>query len=455
MQFRFLAKLGGMAVLALVLLIPVAMIRDLVSERQARRNQAVQEIAQGWGGAQSVAGPYLAVPYRRTWIETRVETVDGKRRELHDERTELGQLRLPVDEVAWTVDAATSEKSRGIYRARLYAATIRAEGLLTVPGPPYAQAEGRYEWFAPRFVVGISDPGGIRRASNLSLGGETVAFAPGTLDPAVANGIHAVLGAPGPVGRSQVRFRFTLELAGAERLALVPLAHETAVAMIADWPHPSFQGRFLPVRHDIGAGGFKASWTVSRLAAQSAERLRACSRDKGCQGFGDHAIVVSLVEPVGTYPLLERTSKYGFLFIGLVFAAFSFFEVLRRLAIHPLHYLLVGLALAMFFLLVTALSEHMAFGVAYAAGASSCVALISAYLHRVLRSAAAGLAFGAGLAVLYGVLYLLLRSEDHALLGGSVLLFALLAGVMLGTRRVDWYALLAVPAARGARAVDQ
>jgi inner membrane protein len=228
------------------------------------------------------------------------------------------------------------------------------------------------------------------------------------------------------LSRAALPFSFTLELAGSEALALAPKGADTAVAMRADWPHPSFQGRFLPATHDIGANGFTANWRVSRFAAQSAR---------------DEAIAVSFIEPVGLYQMLERASKYGFLFIGLTAAAFMLLELLRRLAIHPIQYALVGLALAMFFLLLTALSEHIGFGAAYALATAACVALISAYLVRISKAVA--LFFGSSLTALYGVLYALLQSEDYALLGGSLLLFALLAAVMLGTRRVDWYRLSA------------
>jgi inner membrane protein len=154
---------------------------------------------------------------------------------------------------------------------------------------------------------------------------------------------------------------------------------------------------------------------------------------------------VSLVEPVGLYQQLERASKYGFLFIGLTFAAFLLFELLRRLAIHPIQYALVGLALAMFFLLLVALSEHLDFAAAYAAATAACVGVISTYLMKVLRSVLAGVAFGTGLAALYAMLYALLKAEDYSLLGGALLLFGILGVVMITTRGVDWYAITARP----------
>jgi inner membrane protein len=298
-------------------------------------------------------------------------------------------------------------------------------------------------------VLGIADPNGIRATAAASVEGQPAAFSPGSGDlypggsPAagLAGGLHLPLPnlAPGEQ-RRKLAFSFSLELAGSEALAFAPAGADTSLAMHADWPHPSFQGRHLPAKHEIGAGGFSASWKISRLSMQPAG---GCAFP--CNVLNDQ-VAVSFVEPAGLYQKLERASKYGFLFIGLTFAAFVLLELLRRLAIHPVQYALVGLALAMFFLLLTALSEHIDFGAAYAAATAACVSLITAYLVRVLKSAPAGLAFGAALSALYGFLYALLRAEDYSLLGGALLLFALLAAVMLATRRVDWYGLTTRPA---------
>jgi len=269
---------------------------------------------------------------------------------------------------------------------------------------------------------------GIRSVSPLVLDDAKHPFEAGSSDSAATQGgVHVKLPELGAAKARTLEFAFSIELAGSEQLAIAPLGSDTAVTMRSDWPHPSFAGRFLPLRHDITGQGFSAEWKVSQYASPG---VSAASQ-----------LLVTFVEPAGLYQQLERASKYGFLFIGLTFATFLLFELLRRLAIHPIQYALVGLALAMFFLLLTALSEHIDFTAAYAIATFSCVGLISGYLVRVLRSARLGLAFGAALASLYGMLYALLKAEDYSLLGGSLLLFALLAVVMIATRRIDWYEL--------------
>jgi len=156
-------------------------------------------------------------------------------------------------------------------------------------------------------------------------------------------------------------------------------------------------------------------------------------------GAGLDALQVGLVEPVNVYSQADRASKYGILFVLLTFVGFFMFELLKRLAIHPIQYLLVGLALAIFFLLLLSLSEHMAFWIAYLVASIACIGLLAVYLSAVLRSKSRGAGFAAGLTLLYAALYGLLVSEDNALVLGSLMLFAILAALMLITRRVDWY----------------
>lgn len=428
MNFAAAAKLLVVALLGIVLLVPVLMVQGLIAERQQRRNEAVANIAEGWGKRQTLAAPYLALPYERHWTEVKRDTIDGKLREVRNERSESRVLRLPAAAVDWTIDVDIGEKAYGIYKARLYTARLRARGTVDVPARAALEdGTSRYKWGTARLVFGISDPLGVRTASG------SRAFAPGPGDSATAAGLHALV-SDFEFARP-VEFSYAVELGGSEVFSLAPLGADTTLAMRANWPHPSFHGRFLPAAHEIRADGFDASWKVSRLAAQTANCPFPCERM-------DAQIAVSFIESVGLYQRLERASKYGLLFIGLTFAAFVLFELLRRLAIHPMHYLLVGLALALFFLLLTALSEHIDFAAAYALASLACVGLITGYLVRVLQSARVALAFGGALAALYAVLYALLKAEDYALLGGSLLLFALLAALMAATRRVDWYSLM-------------
>jgi inner membrane protein len=294
--------------------------------------------------------------------------------------------------------------------------------------------------FEPAFLsVGISDIRGIENDLKLHLNGAELPFAAGSADHLLANGVHAPLPNLDSVNGQRLDFAFALKLQGTEQLAVTPVGRETLVLLHSDWPHPSFVGAFLPVQREVSDKGFKATWQTSFFATNFAEALDSCVSDKNCQAFNGRKFGVSFVDPVDQYLKTDRAIKYALLFMALTFAGFLLFEVLKRLAVHPLQYGLVGLALALFCLLLLSLSEHLPCATTYAIAAVACVSLLGVYLAAVLHSALRGLGFAAALAALYGMLYGLLRAEDFALLMGSLLVFGLLAGVMLLTRKLDWY----------------
>ena len=299
-----------------------------------------------------------------------------------------------------------------------------------------------------QLVLGIQDTRGIRDGVKLEWDGAPTVLYPGSVDAAgTPNGIHADLGVLSSNKTSATReFRIALSLLGTERLDIVPVGATTTVALSSAWPHPSFTGRILPdAGMKVSSEGFAAQWRTSHFATNLSQLHQRCVQSKQCDAFNQHSLTVSFVQPVDLYQTVERSVKYGFLFIGLTFAAFFLFEVLKRLSIHPVQYALVGLALAIFFLLLISLSEHLGFTTAYAIASASCVTLNGYYVAHVLKSIRRGALFGLALSALYGLLYVLLRMEDHALLMGSLLVFACVASAMVATRRVDWYAVAANP----------
>ena len=251
------------------------------------------------------------------------------------------------------------------------------------------------------------------------------------------DGVHADIGLLDSREARRYEAVVGLDVAGTSSLSVAPVGKNTVVQLRASWPHPNFGGRFLPQTKQIDDNGFSARWEVSHLASKNGALLK--------QGLGERqtleAFDVAFIEPVNIYQQAERAVKYGILFVVLTFAAFFLFETLKNLRIHPLQYALVGLALAVFFLLLVSLSEHIAFLHAYVAAGTACVLLIGYYVAHILGSWQRGLAFGAKLTLLYAVLYGLLLSEDNALMLGSVLLFAALAAFMVITRNIDWYQL--------------
>lgn len=234
-----------------------------------------------------------------------------------------------------------------------------------------------------------------------------------------------------------------LGVLGTSEFNVIPVGRESQVSLSSNWASPGFVGKYLPVRHEISAKGFTAQWAVSFFSTNLEESLHHCSgADTGdCAEFYSRVLGVNFTDPVDQYLKTDRAIKYALLFITLTFGGFFLFEVLKRLAVHPIQYGLVGAALALFYLLLLSLAEHVGFGVAYIISSTACVTLIGLYVSAILGNAWRGLGFGAALAMLYGTLYALVSAEDYALLMGSALLFGLLATAMMLTRKVDWFAL--------------
>lgn len=450
MQRTLLWKIALIGTVVLLLQIPVEMIRGLIAERKQARDGVIAEIARGSSEAQRIIGPVLYVPWmRRTAEATTTTDESGHSRTVRKDKIERGQVALlPATlEVDGKIDL--QQKHRGIYTAQIYTLNTTLRGSFVLP-PDFGIPEGpgTLVWGRALLVLGIQDTRGIREGVKLDWDGAQPTLYPGGVDAAgTPNGIHADLGIlPANKTSATREFRIALSLLGTERLDIVPVGATTTVALSSAWPHPSFTGRILPdAGTRISREGFSAQWRTSHFATNLSQLHQRCVQSRQCDAFNQHSLTVSFVQPVDLYQSVERSVKYGFLFIGLTFAAFFLFEVLKRLAIHPVQYALVGLALAIFFLLLISLSEHLGFAVAYAIAAASCVTLISYYVAHVLRRARRGALFGLALSALYGLLYVLLRVEDHALLMGSLLVFASVASAMVATRRVDWYAVAVIP----------
>ncbi len=429
-------KLGTIALLVVVLLIPLVMIGGLIDERQALRDSVVEDIAQSASRAQQISGPLLVVPYskyERVW-----KIQDGK----SFQTAEVTRSYLVFLPERFVLDgtASTELRSRGIYQARLFHAQSRISGQFKVPANWGITSDlDDYRFDKPFIAVGISDIRGIQNGLQLQLDGRTLDFAAGSRLDWLGGGVHAVIDNLDSKAEMRLDYAFDLDLQGTGQLHVLPVGRSSSVTLAANWPHPSFIGNYLPTSREIDATGFKATWQTSFFSTNLEETLGRCISQQNCTGFESRAFGVSFVDPVDQYLKSERAIKYALLFIALTFAGFFLFEVLRNLSVHPIQYALVGAALALFYLLLLSLSEHIGFGLAYLLSAGGCVLLIGFYLCHVLHSHVRGFGFAGGLAVLYALLYGLLSAEDYALLMGALLLFALLGVFMVLTRRLDWY----------------
>lgn len=439
MQKRLLIKALLVGVLMLLLGIPLAMVSSTVHERMRFRDDAADSIAAESVGTQLVYGPVLVMPYDEEYtVQEKGESKRYRKRSQH--------LVFPQQlDVASTM--GTERRYRGIHQILMFNGAHKFSGEFMVPALASLPHTEEGSVIAPReplVALAVGDPRGLHDIPQLKWGQRSIEFEQGAGLSSAPKGLHARLPladiVPGPVS-----FSFDLSLGGMRSQAFVPLAKNNRFTMASRWPHPQFGGQFLPEQRSTGDQGFQAMWRISALASNAQQQLRE-RESHALRGRSEEStppspdtVRTSFIEPVNVYSMADRATKYGLLFVALTFAAFFLFEVMKRLPIHPVQYLLVGLALALFFLLLVSLSEHFDFVLSYLAASTACIVLIAYYLAHVLGDWKRGAGFGAALCGLYGILFGLLNSEDNALMLGAILLFAVLAAIMVATRKVDWY----------------
>lgn len=420
-------------VIVLLLIVPLAMLRGLVTERAALREQAYMRVAQGWGGSAVLGGPMLVVPTLRTVVE-KVNDKEVSR----VVRSDLYLLPAKLDMI---VDLDLQDEARyvGIYAVPVYLADVKFKGQFEFAAlqPLLAKPGVTYLWHDGRLRLPVSEVRSLREVGQARFAGADVKLGPA--QPGVYRGIEARVDLTELAKSASAAFEFHAVAAGSRSLSLLPLGSTTTLQLHSNWPHPSFYGAFLPVERTITASGFDARWQVLELnrsyrQAFSEEEITEAVLDESAFGVG-------LYQTVDVYQRVERSVKYALLFIALTFLTFFAWEQVTRNRLHPLQYLLIGLALSIFYLLLIALSEHISFVIAYVTAAVALVVLIGVYVAGALRSSMRGGVAGAAMSGVYALLYALVLSEDYALLLGAIVLFAALAAVMLVTRRIDWYQL--------------
>ncbi len=431
-------KLIFVGFLALLLLVPLMFVNSTLDERRARHDEAVAEITQAWGRSQRLLGPVLVVPYTfkaasggawvtrpegRVWVEG-AQTVNAE------------AFFLP-EQLDVTGDLDPSARSRGIYTTQVYAAKLRIAGRFATPDVAFLGVTApEVHWSRARVCFALSDLRGTRETLTLRWAGNDVALQPGARLDGFGAGLHAPVALAANAG--PIEFALELTLNGSERFTVVPLGRKTTVQLASPWPDPGFTGSFLPVTRNVGPRGFSATWQVSHYGRDFPQEwsTHGTVTAPAATAIESSAFGVNLFQAVTAYRTIERASKYGVLFLGLVFMTFFLFETLSGVRLNALNYLLVGAALCLFYLGLLSLAEFVGFARGYTIAAAASVLLIGLYSRAVLRSATRALVVSGMLGGVYGYLYFVLQMEDFALLAGTGALFALLAAAMYATRRL-------------------
>jgi inner membrane protein len=463
LQNSVLAKVLALVALTALLCIPLARIGSLIEERGNSQREAASELATTHAGPQTLIGPVLVVPYLERWTEPQLDE-HGKLRTRIARSKQMTHLVFP-EKLAVEGTLEPQERYRGIFRVLFYQLRATATGNFARFDPAsmqHTEKDSTFELQAPVLALGLSDPRGIMGAPQLNLAGEAMRFAqriPNVPDTSwLTQGIHAPLAGAAREAferRQPMPFDLKIGLVGQERLSIAPVADDTTAHLSSPWPHPSFGGRFLAAQRSVSETGFDARWSISSLSSSAARQVTQslAKREARMPAAPVDTFDVTLAQPLNVYSMSNRAVKYGALFVGLTLMAAFMFELFRKLRLHPVQYGLVGLSIALFFLLLLALSEKIDFGLAYAIAAGASVLLLAVYFIAVLRGWMRGTRLAGYVAVLYAALYALLASETNALLLGALLLFGMVAGLMIATRKVDWYALSNQPGLSGSDSV--
>jgi inner membrane protein len=429
------------ALMVLALMIPLAMVRGVLSDRLAHRNRAVADITSSWGQEQRIAGPFLVVPYRYQVREWRQASADGRAPLVEVTNTLTSRAFFLPASVKIDGDLDTETRRRGIYDAVVYAGRIRISGAFAAPDLEALKIRPEdVAWEDAILSLMVTDLRGARTMLEVKVGDRQTPLLPGTRITGFPAGLHAELKPTAPI-TAELPFEMEITLNGSKGIEFAPVGTQNEIALASPWPDPSFRGAFLPVSRDVTAQGFKALWQVSYYGRSYPPQWT--ERDPA--GFSEEAVRASVfgvdfITAVDAYRNVERSIKYGALFITLVFTSFFLFEILASLRIHVFQYTLVGAALVLFYLLLLSITEFIAFPLAYAMAAVASAGLVSLYCLSVLRSGKRTSVIAGVLAAVYGFLYVTLQLQDFSLLFGSIGLFVVLAAVMYATRNIDWYA---------------
>lgn len=415
-------------ILSLLLLIPVGKIRKLILERQDRSASAVLEVSEKWGLDQTITGPFLSIPQKETKI---IDTKDDTKVEYIRK-----QLHVLPEQLLITGNVVPEEKKRGIYKTVVYQAEMGISGQILLSESLREQISEHEIINNTAFLcVGISDLRGIKDIT-IKIDGKVVEEMPGlpTAD-ITAKGIHIPVSHQ-LLSQQNILFQIDLKLDGSRQLYFIPAGKNTKVKLSSSWPDPSFDGAFLPIpaETETGSDGFHASWQVNYLNRSYPQHWYNNAAYLDDSAFGVHFLI-----PVDHYQKSMRSIKYALMFIALSFLIFFLMEIISGIRLHPMQYLLVGMALVVFYTLLISLSEHLGFNPAYLISSLATIILVSLYVSSGTGRSRQGLLTGSLLTILYAFLFITLQMQDFSLLFGSVGIFTVIAIIMYVSRNVNWY----------------
>jgi inner membrane protein len=422
-------KISAIIVIGLLLLIPTSMIENLIHERENTQQRAIYEVSSKWGEEQTLTGPFISVPYDRY-----VKQYSKK-----DSADIIIKIKeyihfLPSD-LSVNGDVNPERRYRGIYEIVVYNSTLNVSGSFN--NLKFSELDiplKDIHFDKATLSLGISDLRGIEKQVSLNWNNDQFSFNPGTIsNDIIESGINTSIKIDNYKNTSY-RFSLDLDLKGSQKLYFVPVGEISNVTIASEWNNPSFNGAFLPDSRIVNENGFNAKWNILHLNRNFPQMWTGSINNIDNSAFG-----IDLLLPVDSYQKSMRSIKYALLFICFTFIVFFFVEVLRKVFIHPVQYILVGIALLVFYTLLLSISEHLNYNLSFLISAFSTLLLIVGYVKAILKSNQLTFLIAGILTILYTFIFVIIQLQDYALLIGSIGIFIILGLVMYFSRKIDWY----------------
>ncbi len=415
----------------LLLQIPIAMINSQIVDRNSTRNNAVYDISNKWGNQQRILGPRLVIPFYEIHKWTNK----------HGKQETSKKLRHAVflpESLNIKANVKNEIRYRGIFEVPVYQSSINLTGHFAQPDfSRWGIDPQLINWKHAQLLVNVSDSRAIQKQVVLRWNKQSLNFEPGLGETNTHDAGFHIPTVPLGNHSGDYKFNIAMVLNGSSSLYIAPMAKNTDITISSDWPDPSFQGFKLPNNRNITTQGFDADWAISHISRNYPQQWLHDTFDYN--KFSASLVGVDFITPVDNYRMSERSIKYQLLFLVLTFVAIWLLEIVYKLRIHLLQYLLLGLGMCLFFLLLLALSEHISFFWSYIIASTAVVAMTSLYSKAILKTNKRASLIGTGITLLYIYLYSLLQEQNYSMLSGSIGVFVALAIIMYVTRNIDWY----------------
>lgn len=416
------------AFLVLLLLIPMFMIENLISERERTQKDAIAEVGQKWSLAQTITGPYINLEYPVTYEENGITKVSK------------GNVFLFPDELSIDGQLNTEILRRGIYKVNVYKSELLIKGYFSSEELRKSNVDKNLlEYNKAAICLNLTDMRGLSEQVSIRLNDSVYVFESGMDERGIENmGVHAIVDLSALKGDKKLPYEMKIKLKGSESIYFTPLGKVTKVNLKGNWNSPSFDGNYLPEKREITGKDFSAQWKVLNLN-RNYSQVFVKDKNDSISDIKNSNFGVNLKMPVDQYQQSTRSIKYAVLIVLLTFTVIFFTEIMGKARIHALQYLLVGLALILFYSLQLSMSEHIGFNMAYLVASVLTIALVGGYMLGVIKKQKPAFTMVGLLGILYAYVFILIQLETYALLAGSLGLFVILATVMYFSKKIDWF----------------